>query len=231
MAQLQDACPSVKKMLTSSSLKVVSVPVQDFHLLCDVSTGTPRPLVPTSLRQNIFSHLHAVSHPGIRASRRLVSSRFVWPGLSTEVASWAKTCLRCQQNKVQKHVHTPVEKIPVPGIRFSHVHLDLVGPLPNSQGFTYLLTMIDRTSRWPEVVPLSSITAVVCAQALLSSWISRFGVPSVITTDRGAQFTSSVWSEVCSILGIKRSQTTSYHPQSNGLIERFHRSLKTSLRA
>ena len=231
MAQLQDACPSVKKMLTSSSLKVISVPVQDFHLLCDVSTGTPRPLVPTSLRQNVFSHLHAVSHPGIRASRRLVSSRFVWPGLSTEVASWAKACLSCQQNKIQKHIHTPVEKIPVPGRRFSHVHLDLVGPLPNSQGFTYVLTMIDRTSRWPEVVPLSSITAVVCAQALLSSWISRFGVPSVITTDRGAQFTSSVWSEVCSILGIRRSQTTSYHPQSNGLIERFHRSLKTSLRA
>ena len=89
--------------------------------------------------------------------------------------------------------------------------------------------MIDRTSRWPEVVPLSSITAVVCAQALLSSWISRFGVPSVITTDRGAQFTSLL--EVCSLLGIRRSQTTSYHPQSNGLIERFHRSLKTSLRA
>ena len=100
MAQLQDACPSVKKMLTSSSLKVISVPVQDFHLLCDVSTGTPRPLVPTSLRQNVFAHLHVVSHPGIRASRRLVSSRFVWPALSTEVASWAKACLSCQQNKI-----------------------------------------------------------------------------------------------------------------------------------
>ena len=66
MAQLQDACPSMKKMLISPSL--VSVPVQDFHLLCDVSTGTPWPLVPTSLGQNVFSHLHAVSHPGIRAS-------------------------------------------------------------------------------------------------------------------------------------------------------------------
>ena len=89
--------------------------------------------------------------------------------------------------------------------------------------------MIDRTSRWPEVVPLSQIKAVVWAQALLSLWISYFGVTSVITTDRGAQFTSSVWSEVCSILGIRRSQTTSYHPQSNGLIERFHHYLKTSL--
>ena len=147
MAQLQDACPSMKKMLTSPSLKVVSVPVRDFHLLCDVSTGTPWPLVPTSLRQNVFSHLHAVLHPGISASRRLVSSRFIWPGLSTEVASWAKTCLSCQKNKIQKHIHTPVEKIPVPGRRIFHVHLDLVGPFPISQGFTYVLTMIDRTSR------------------------------------------------------------------------------------
>ena len=90
MALLQDACPSMKKMPTSSSLKVISVPVQDYHLLCDVSIGT---LVPTSLCQNVFSHLHAVSHPGIRASRRLVSSRFVWPGLSTEEPSWALSFL------------------------------------------------------------------------------------------------------------------------------------------
>ena len=126
-------------------------------------------LFPLHFRQNVFSHLHAVLHPGIRASRRLVSSRFIWPGLSTEVASWAKTCLSCQKNKIQKHIHTPVEKIPVPGRRVFHVHLDLVGPFPISQGFTYVLTMIDRTSRWPEVVPLSSITAVVCVQALNSS--------------------------------------------------------------
>ena len=121
-------------MLTSPTLKVFSVPVQNFHLLCDVSTGTPRPLVPTSLCQNVFSHLHAVSHPGIRASRRLVSIMFVWPGLSTDVASWAKSSLSCQQNKIQKHICIPVEKIPVPGRRFSHVHLDLVGPMGTGTG-------------------------------------------------------------------------------------------------
>ena len=101
--------------------------------------------------------------------------------------------------------------------------------MPASQGYSYLLTMIDRTSRWPEAVPLSSITAETCARAFISTWVSRFGVPALLTSDQGAQFTSSVLSEVCSILGILRIKTTSFHLQSNGMIERFHRSLKTSL--
>jgi hypothetical protein len=91
--------------------------------------------------------------------------------------------------------------------------------------------MIDRTTRWPEAVPLSSISTETCVRAFISSWISRFGVPATLTSDRGAQFTSSVWAGVCRVLGISTSQTTSFHPQSNGMIERFHRSLKSSLRA
>ena len=126
---------------------------------------------------------------------------------------------------------SPVPSIKVPRRRFSHVHLDLVGPLPSSQGFSYLLTMIDRTSRWPEAVPLSSITSESCTRAFISTWVSRFGVSALLTSDRGTQFTSSVWSEVFSILGILRIKTTSFHPQSNGMIERFHRCLKSSLRA
>ena len=91
--------------------------------------------------------------------------------------------------------------------------------------------MINRTSRWPEAVPLASITTKSCARAFISSWVSRFGVPALLTSDRGAQFTSAVWSEVCSVLGVSHLQTTSYHSQSNGMIECFHRSLKSSLRA
>ena len=90
---------------------------------------------------------------------------------------------------------------------------------------------MDRTSRWPKAVPMSSTSAEDCARALISCWISRFGVPAKITSDRGAQFTSSLWAVLCSLLNISRSKTTSFHPQSNGLVERFHRSLKTSLRA
>ena len=93
------------------------------------------------------------------------------------------------------------------------------------------LTMIDRTTRWPVVVPLSSISTEACVNAFILAWISSFGVPATLTSDIGAQFTSSVWTAVCHSLGISTSQTTSFHPQSNGMIELFHRSLKSSLRA
>jgi hypothetical protein len=89
----------------------------------------------------------------------------------------------------------------------------------------------DRTTRWPEAFPLSSISAADCARALFDGWIQRFGVPAIITSDRGAQFTSALWSNLCELLCITHMQTTAYHPQSNGLVERFHRRLKDGLRA
>ena len=82
---------------------------------------------------------------------------------------------------------------------------------------------------WPEMALLASISAESCVWAFLSTWISRFGVPVILTSDRGAQFTSSVWSGFCSSLGILASTTTSFHPQSNGMIEWFHCSLKSAL--
>jgi len=80
-------------------------------------------------------------------------------------------------------------------------------------------------------VPLTGTTAAECAAALFSGWIQRFGVPETITSDRGAQFTSSLWAALCRLLDISHRPTTAYHPQSNGLVERFHRRLKDALRA
>ena len=89
--------------------------------------------------------------------------------------------------------------------------------------------MIDRSTRWVEVVPLTSTTATAFADALVAGWISRFGVPVAITTDRGAQLTSAVWQVLCKKLGIIHITTTAYHPQANGLVERFHCQLKDSM--
>ena len=150
------------------SLTVISHALGTSDIFCDISTGSLRPLVPLQLRRKLFEQLHNISHPGVRASKTLITSRFVWPGMSRDVGSWAKSCISCQKSKIWTHVHSTVSPIPVPTRRFSHVHVDLVGPLPSSHGFTYLFTMIDRTTRWPEAVPLSSISAESCALALIS---------------------------------------------------------------
>ena len=115
---------------------------------------------------------------------------------------------------------TPLSTFATPDARFDNIHIDIVGPFPLSNGYTYILTCIDRFTRWSEAI----------AQAFLSGWIARFSVPSTVTTDQGRQFESMLWQQLMQLLGSKRIRTTSYHPIANGLIERFHRQLKASLK-
>jgi Integrase core domain len=119
-----------------------------------------------------------------------------------------------------------------PTQRFSHVHVDLVGPLPTtSDGYSYLLTAADRSTRWFEAFTLRSTSVAVCAEQFISGWVARFGVPALLTSDRGVQFTSALWGAVMKRLGIKHNMSTAFHPQSNGLVERAHRQLKDALKA
>ena len=91
--------------------------------------------------------------------------------------------------------------------------------------------MVDRATRWAEAVPIAGTAIRSCAEAFFRGWVSRFGVPEDLTSDRGAQFTSEVWASLCQRLGVRQHLTTAYHPQANGLVERFHRQLKDALRA
>ena len=91
--------------------------------------------------------------------------------------------------------------------------------------------MIDRFTRWPTAIPLRDITTESIIDAFSHGWISALGIPQAITTDRGSQFTSAVWTQLLNIWGIEHHLTTAYHPEANGMIERLHRRLKESLRA
>ena len=155
----------------------------------------------------------------------------MWHGINKQVGAWAKACIACQTYKVHRHVKSPLGIFKVPSRRFDHINIDLVGPLPPYQGYTYLFTIVDRFTRWPEAIPLSATSASTCAPALVSHWISRLGLLGEISSDRGAQFTSKLWTTVSQFLGMKHIKTTSYHPQANGLVERFHQHLKSALRA
>jgi transposase InsO family protein len=96
-----------------------------------------------------------------------------------------------------------MQPIQVPTARFSHVHLDLVGPLPATrEGFTHLLTAVDRSTRWAEALPLKATAAADCADVFIAGWVARYGVPAVVTSDRGVQFASAFWAAMLSRLGI-----------------------------
>lgn len=111
------------------------------------------------------------------------------------------------------------------------MHVDLVGPLPLSRGYSYCLTMIDRFTRWIKACPLPDITADTVARAFYMHWIARFGIPRILTSDQGRQFESHLFASLVKSLGIKHIRTTAYHSSSNGLIENWHRTMKAALKA
>ena len=112
------------------------------------------------------------------------------------------------------------------------MHVDLVGPLPvSADRYLYIFTIIDRTTRWLGAIPLKEMSASTCSQVFFSHWVSRFGMPASVTSDRGTQFTSDTWQQLCKRLGCRHVTTTAYHPQAYGMVERAHRQLKDALRA
>lgn len=200
-------------------------------VLCDVSTGNPRPIIPQEWTRRVFDVIHGLAHSGTRPTQRAVASRFVWHGLKRDVRRWCKECHECQASKIHHHVRTPLVTRAQPEGRFCSLHVDLVGPLPESEGMRYIFTVIDRFTRWPEAIPLPDSKTQTCARALIRHWIARFGVPDDITSDRGPQFTSHMWADLNRLLGIAASTTTAYHPQANGMVERLHRQLKGALKS
>jgi hypothetical protein len=192
-----------------SSLKINFQVIQGHRLAGYTSTGMWwRPLVSLTHHRPEFQHIHGIAHPGRLATRRLISSRFVWPGLSKDVTAWAKECAACQRSKIHRHFQVRPEPIPFPQHRFAHIHINLLGPLTPSNGFNNILPVIDKTNRWMEALPLANTAAGEAAAALFSGWICRFGVPAIITSDSGAQFTSNIWNSLCLLLQIKHKPTT-----------------------
>ncbi|KAK3874725.1 hypothetical protein Pcinc_020359 [Petrolisthes cinctipes] len=165
---------TVRTAITALQWKDVPLGDSNISILCDVSTGRPRPWIPSSLRRHVFNVIHGLT-------------------------------------------------------RFAHIHVDVVGPLPPSDGHRYLFTIIDRSTRWPEAIPMANATSTSCASSLLSGWISRFGIPEHIPSDCDTTFTSHLWTSLGQLMGTTVHHTTAYNPEANGMVERLHRTLKAAL--
>jgi cleavage and polyadenylation specificity factor subunit 1 len=228
--RIDSDCQALRRADNALDLQDLPLSGTNTTILCDVSTGQPRPVVPLSWRRTVFDLLHSTRHPGIKASTKLVVNRFVWPSVRKDCGLWARTCIPCQRARIHRHTKSPIGSFDLPKARFRDIHVDVVGPLPESHGHKYLLTCVDRFTRWPEAIPMGNTDAETCARALWYGWISRFGTPDSITCDRGRNFESELWKNLNHLLGSRPQRTTSYHPQSNGMVERIHRQMKEALK-
>ena len=104
-----------------------------------------------------------------------------------------KQRLACQKAKIKVHIKAPIISYPPPGRHFDCINIDIVGPLAPSEGNRFLLTMVDRFTRWPKAIPFKKVTTLACAEAFVATWVSRFGVPSRFSSDRDPQFISQLF--------------------------------------
>jgi cleavage and polyadenylation specificity factor subunit 1 len=216
-------------------------PIDDNRrILCETSTGYPRPVVPATLQTPLIAHFHQLGHYGFRKTASLITTRFYWHDMRSMIKQYCRGCEQCQRSKVSRHTKAGSQAFNLPSRRLETVHIDIVGPLPVPErkhdvscGLAprYLLTMIDRHTGWLEAAPLETVTAQSVSAAFIATWIARFGVPLYVITDRGPQFESELFQILSSAVGFHRLRTTAYHPQANGKIERAHRSLKAILKA
>ena len=227
--QLQFLLEKQRGSTAKFQLAQENISLSNIQLWCEISSPIPRIYIPVPLRLVIFSNFHNISHPGVRSTQHLLKTRFFWPRMNSDIHHWTKSCISCQTAKIHKHTKSNFQAFGIPRGRFEHIHIDLIGPLTPSDGSTHILTVIDRFTRWPEAYPLKDITSYSVAKTLLDHYFSRFGIPHTITHDQGLQFKSKLFSQFHKFFGSNQIHSSSYHPQSNGILERFHRTLKTAL--
>nr|CAH8829254.1 unnamed protein product [Trichobilharzia regenti] len=195
--------------------------------------ANPRLLVPTVKVPELISQVHhQLGHAGQQKTEHAIRQRFWWPLIHHDVMEFCRNCAICAQIKQPK----PTPRAPlVPMLTEAPNHrvgVDIIGPVPTSRrGNRYILVMVDYFTKWCEAVPLQQQDALTIGRAFIDNWVSRFGAPLYLHSDQGAAFESLLISHICNAFGIRKTHTTPYHPQGNGLVERTNRTIKHLLRA
>ncbi|XP_066983829.1 uncharacterized protein [Macrobrachium rosenbergii] len=191
-------------------------------------------VVPSQFRKSILSLSRDGSFSGHfsvwKTFRKL--ARFWWPGLKSSVKRFVNECEVCQVMGKPNQIipKAPLNPIPAIGAPFVELVFDVVGPLPKTKsGFTHLLTIMDRASKFPEAFPMRRITSKAVFDKLIE-FFSRYGLPRIIQTDCGTNFTSKVFKGKCAELAIQHNTSVPYHPESQGVVEKFHQTLRSILK-
>jgi hypothetical protein len=185
IAEAQRSCESIEAA-RDTSLTLQCIPFGQVQVLCYTKGKHPRPVILLGYCCQVFPAFYQQAHLGAKATRRLMRDRVVWTRMHKDINQWVADCQECARSKVTRQPAAVVQPIPVPQQWYSHIHVDIVGPLPVSRdGYRYLFTIIDRSSRMLEAVPLTNVETTTCRDALIRHWIGCFGVPNRATQPAG----------------------------------------------
>ena len=197
------------------------------------SSGDHQLIVPETLVREVIKQNHDpvdVAHPGTKRTHDLIALHYWWPGMRKSIEEYIRKCDPCQRRKGNREFVAPLRDVQEPTAPFQVTSMDVTGPyLSTPRGNKYLLTFIDHFTKYVEAFPIADQTAETCAKVYATQIISRNGTGEQLITDQGRGFMSSFFRETCKVLGIRRTRTTSYHPASNGMIERRHKYFHTGL--
>ena len=174
-------------------------------------------------------HDHPIGgHFGMDGTYNKIKERFYWKGMKKDVEAYVKSCDQCQKrgNKGGKGLLNPIKINQI----FERVGIDFVGPLPKTRkGNKYICVITEYLTKWPEAKAMKKATAQNVVEFLYETIICRFGCPQIIQSDRGSHFNNQIMEDLCKKFMIKHKLSSPYHPQTNGLVERFNRTLCETL--
>ena len=192
-------------------------------------------VIPHKHREKIIKTAHdslISGHMGINNTISKIMTQFFWPGLAGDVSRFCRSCDICQKTIDKGRVpKAPLGKMPIMEVPFQRIAIDLIGPIqpPSGRGHRWILTVVDYATRYPEAIPLKQTATIDIAEALLAIY-SRVGFPYEILSDLGTNFISELMREVERLISVKHKTTTRYHPQCNGLCEKYNGLIKKILR-
>ena len=196
----------------------------------DTGTATKwRLVVPRTQRNFVLSQAHDAplgGHLGSDKTMSKIQDSFYWVNMRRDVRQYCQACDQCAARKpVLHHRRAPMKSFVV-GSPMERVTTDIMGPLDRTvSGNKYILVVTDVFTKWTEAYTLRNIESKTVARKFVEEWVCRYGAPRVLHSDQGRQFESSLFKEMCKLLGIKKTHTTALRPQANGQVERFNRTL------
>lgn len=191
--------------------------------------------IPKVLRNDVLRSYHdslaGGGHLGVDKVHESIRLKYWWPTIYADVETYVKTCNRCQMAKRNYNKFNPPLGTMPPVKRFERWQIDILGPLAKSpDGYSYVLLLIDAFSRWTEAFPLRTQGAKEIARVIYDQIICRYGAPRILFSDRGRSFMSHIVNGLCEIFQITQHHTSSYHPQTNGLVERQNSTIAQTIR-